>query len=246
MAIDRRQFFKTLGCGIVVLFLADAAFSQESGGGGRRGGRGGGRPAEISAWLHIGEDGKITVFTGKVEIGQNIRTSLTQAVAEELRVPPSSITLTMADTALVPFDAGTFGSRSTPDMGSQLHRVAAAAREALLDLAADFLKADRSSLAAADGKVSSSATKTSATYGELTKGQKLLKSATNSSPVTPASDWRIAGTSLPKVNGRELVTGVHKYSSDVKLSGMLHGKILSPGEVARNARFPSIRKLPKR
>ena len=127
---DRRKFFKTLGCGVVVLFLADIAFSQESGGGGRRAGRGGARPAEISAWLHIGEDGTVTVFTGKVEIGQNIRTSLTQAVAEELRVSPASVHLTMADTALVPFDAGTFGSRSTPDMGSQLHKVAAAARSA--------------------------------------------------------------------------------------------------------------------
>src|SRR5262245_28197701 len=77
--LDRREFFKTLGCGVVVLFLVEAALAQESGGGrGDRGGRGGGqRPAEISAWLHIGEDGTITVLTGKAEMGQNIRTSLT-------------------------------------------------------------------------------------------------------------------------------------------------------------------------
>jgi isoquinoline 1-oxidoreductase len=232
LEIDRRKFFKTLGCGVVVLFLVDAVLAQESGGGGRRGGRGGARPAEISAWLHIGEDGTVTVFTGKVEIGQNIRTSLTQAVAEELRVPPASIHLVMADTAQVPFDAGTFGSRSTPDMGSQLHKAAAAAREALLDLAADFFKADRSSLSAADGKISSSATKASVSYGELTKGQKLLKSVTDASPTTPASQWKIAGTSLPRVNGRELVTGAHKYASDVKLPGMLHGTILRPAKLS--------------
>src|SRR5262245_45530631 len=74
--LDRREFFKVLGCGVVVLLLVDVAAAQESGGG-RRGGRGGARPAEISAWLHIGEDGTITVFTGKTEVGQNIRTSLT-------------------------------------------------------------------------------------------------------------------------------------------------------------------------
>src|SRR2546421_652258 len=83
-------------------------------------GRGGRRSAEISAWLHIGEDGTVTVFTGKVEVGQNSRTSLTQAVAEELRAPVSSIRVVMADTELTPYDAGTFGSRTTPDMFAQL------------------------------------------------------------------------------------------------------------------------------
>ena len=78
--------------------------------GGRR------RPREIGAWLHIGEDSAVTVYTGKVEIGQNIRTSLAQVVAEELRAPLKSIRVVMADTALVPFDAGTFGSRTTPAM----------------------------------------------------------------------------------------------------------------------------------
>ncbi len=232
VAIDRRTFFKTLGCGVVVLFLVDAALAQESGGGGRRGGRGGGRPAEISAWLHIGEDGTVTVFTGKVEIGQNIRTSLTQAVAEELHTPAATIHLVMADTALVPFDAGTFGSRSTPDMGTQLHKVAAAAREALLDLAADFFKADRSSLSANEGKITSSKTKASVSYGELTKSQKLLKSVNDSSPTTPPSEWKVAGTSLPRVDAREKVTGAHKYSSDVTLPSMLHGKILRPSALS--------------
>src|SRR6266404_9248256 len=132
--LDRREFFKVLGCGVVVLFLLDTATAQESGSN-RPGGRGRQRPAEISAWLHIGEDGTVTVFTGKTEIGQNIRTSLTQAVAEELRAPIGSIRLTMADTELTPFDSGTFGSRTTPDMAVQLRQVAATARELLIDLA---------------------------------------------------------------------------------------------------------------
>ena len=122
-AIDRRQFFKTLGCGIVVLLFIDAALAQESGGGGRRGaGRGRQGPTDLSAWLHIGEDGTVTVFTGKVELGQNIRTSLTQAVAEELHAPIDSIRLVMADTDLTPWDAGTFGSQTTPTMAPQIRR----------------------------------------------------------------------------------------------------------------------------
>lgn len=223
--LDRREFFRVLGCGVVVLFLLDVSMAQESGGG-RRGGRGRGRPSEISAWLHIGEDGVVKVFTGKVEVGQNIRTSLTQAVAEELRVPTTSIHMVMADTELTPFDAGTFGSRTTPDMAAQLHKVSAAAREALIDLAADFFKADRTTLTVADGRITRGGD--SVSFGQLTKGQKLVKSVDDQSPVTPSAHWKIAGTSVPKVNGAELVTGAHKYASDFKRPGMLHGKVLRP------------------
>ena len=168
----------------------------------------------------------VTVFTGKAEVGQNIRTSLSQAVAEELRLPIAAIVMVMADTQLVPWDAGTFGSRSTPDMGAQLHRAAAAAREALLDLAAAAFKTDRAALTVADGKIFG-AGKT-ATYAELTKGQKLVKTVDESAPRTPATEWKIAGTSVPKVNGRDFVTGKHRYSSDIKRPGMLRGKILRP------------------
>src|SRR5438477_9841114 len=145
--LERRDFFKLLGGGLVLLLLADHSVeAQESGR--ARGFRGDAMTSDIAAWLHIGEDGTVTVYTGKTEVGQNIRTSLTQAVAEELHAPVSSIQLVMADTDLTPFDAGTFGSRSTPDMGAQLRRISAAAREALLDLGADFFKTDRGSLVA--------------------------------------------------------------------------------------------------
>jgi CO/xanthine dehydrogenase Mo-binding subunit len=225
-AVDRREFFKQLGCGLVVLCVAGPALAQESGGERRRGGRGGQVPSDIAAWLHIGEDGAVTVFTGKAEVGQNIRTSLAQAVAEELRAPMASIKMVMADTQLTPWDAGTFGSQTTPQMASRLHKIAAAAREALLDLAADHLKADRASLVLADGKISKPGGSESVTFGELTKGQKLIKSVDHEGSATPASDWKIAGTSVAKVNARDFVTGKHKYSSDQTLPGMLHGRVL--------------------
>ena len=94
-------------------------------------GRGGQQAAsnDLAAWIHIDEDGQITGYTGKTEIGQNIRTSLAQAIADELRVPLAGVSLVMADTDLVPFDQGTFGSLSTPRMAPVLAR-AAAARDA--------------------------------------------------------------------------------------------------------------------
>src|SRR5438105_1913854 len=110
---DRRDFFKLLGGGIVVCFaLTGTAESQESGGARARRGGATDLPQEVSAWMHIGEDSKISVFTGKVEVGQNSRTALTQAVAEELHAPVASIQLVMGDTDLTPFDMGTFGSRT--------------------------------------------------------------------------------------------------------------------------------------
>ena len=225
--LGRRDFCKSLGGGLVVLLLLDKALAQESGGGRRRGG-GGGTPQDIGAWLHISEIGQITVYTGKVEVGQNIRTSLTQVVAEELRVPLSSIRLVMGDTDLTPFDGGTAGSRTTPSMAPQLRKVAAAARELLIDLAAAQWKSDRALLSVIDGKVLHQQTKDTLDFGKLTKGQKLTKTLSEAPVTAPPEQWRIAGHSAAKVNGREFVTGQHKYASDIQLPGMLHGKVLRP------------------
>jgi isoquinoline 1-oxidoreductase len=225
--LDRREFFKVLGCGVVVLLLIESAVAQESGGG-RRGGRNQPRPTELSAWLHIGEDGTVTVFTGKAEMGQNIRTSLSQAVVEELRAPIAQVRLVMADTALTPFDAGTFGSRTTPEMAAYIRRVAVAAREALLDLAAEHFKTERTGLTVADGKISGKESGQSITFGELTKGRQLVKSVSENANPAPATEWKVAGTSVSKVDGRDFVTGKHRYPSDIARPGMLHGKILRP------------------
>ncbi len=225
--LTRRQLFQLLGGGIVVFFLEEALPAQESGRG-RRPGGGRETPEEISAWLHIGEDGGVTVFTGKVEIGQNIRTSLTQVVAEELRVSPASIRMVMGDTDLTPFDRGTSGSRTTPTMAPQLRKVAAAAREVLIGLAAEKWKVDRDSLAAADSKVTHAETQRSLGYGQLSGGKEITKAISDSAPTTPAGEWKVCGKSLPKVQGREMVTGKHKFPSDTKLPGMLRGKVLRP------------------
>lgn len=227
LELTRRDFFRLVGGGLVVALLIGEAEAQRPGG--RRGGPfGRSGPKEIGAWLHIGEDSSITVYTGKVEIGQNIRTSLTQVVAEEFRLVPERIRLVMADTQLVPFDFGTAGSMTTPMMASQLRRVAAAAREALLDLAAEQGKVERASLTVRDGKVIGPRAKPSFTFGALTKGKKLMKLVGDKVPTTPAEKWTVAGTSVAKVDGRAFVTGTHRFASDVKRPGMLFGKVLRP------------------
>ena len=170
----------------VVMVAAADLLAQESG---RARPQGGADAPELAAWLHIDENGRVTVYTGKVEIGQNIRTSLAQTVADELRVPLASITMVMADTDLTPFDQGTFGSQTTPRMAPQLARAAATAREMLIDLAARAL-AGRSR--DADGARRTDRRRTDGralTYGELTKGQKL------SGTIPPAPAGRRRATS---------------------------------------------------
>jgi len=225
--LDRREFFKFVGAGVVVFsVLKTGTAAQESGG--ARGRRDESLPKEIDAWLHIGESGKVTVYTGKVEMGQNIRTSLTQAVAEELRVPMEKIELVMGDTQLTPFDMGTFGSRTTPTMNLQLRKVAAAARDTLIGLAAAQWKTDVRHLVADDGKVKDPQMNRSVEYAALTKGQQLTQTLPEEDPLIPAANWKVAGQSAAKVNGREFVTGKHRYPSDQKLPDMWYGKLLRP------------------
>jgi nicotinate dehydrogenase subunit B len=225
--LDRREFFKFLGAGVLVVsVLKPAVVAQESGGARQR--RGESLPKEIDAWLHIGESGKVTVYTGKAEMGQNIRTSLSQAVAEELHVPIDKIEMVMGDTQLTPFDMGTFGSRTTPTMNLQLRKVAAAACDVLIGLAAAQWKVDRQRLVASEGKVTDPQTKRSFAYAELTKGTQLTASLPAEDPLIPATKWKVVGQSTPKVDGREFVTGRHRYPSDQKLPDMLYGKVLRP------------------
>ena len=223
--ISRRDFFGVLGGGIVVVLIADDCDAQESGGGARRGTREA-TPETIGAWLHIGENGLVSVFTGKVEVGQNARTSLTQAVAEELHAPLAGIKMVMGDTALTPFDMGTVGSMTTPRMWPQMRKAAAAAREMLIDLATQKWSVDRASVSIADGKVTSASH--TATFGELTHGEKLTRTIPGTLALTPATEWKVAGTSAPKVDGRDIVTGAHQYAYDMKRPGMLWAKVLYP------------------
>jgi len=259
--VDRRAFLKTLGGGLLVCLWAPAARAESAAAAtagppaGAESGRGGGGrelPRELSAWLHVDPDGRVTVFTGKVEVGQNIRTSLAQQVAEELRVPLDAVRMVMGDTALTPWDAGTFGSRTTPTMAPQLREAAATAREMLVDVAAQRWNAPRGTLVADAGRVANPATRQSLGYGELARGldPRAAVKAAPTVPLTAATAWKIAGTPAAKVGGRDFVTGRHQYTSDLVRPGMLHGQMLRPAgfqaklvslDTSRAERLPGVR-----
>jgi len=193
--VHRPRLLQGAGSGLVVAFARPPRWPRN------RAGCGAGRgPARRRlAWLYIGEDGRVRVYTGKAEVGQNIRTSLSQVVAEELRVPIASITMVMADTAVTPFDMGTFGSRTTPIMAAQLRKVAAAARELLIDLAAQRWAVDRGALVAQAAAVAHPPPAAPrATRAE--QGSEAREGDRGRRPTAPAERWTVAGQSVPKVN----------------------------------------------
>ena len=221
--LERRDFMRIFGVmgGGLLVFASVPGTAQESGRGGQQS-----ASSDVSAWVHIDERGHITGYTGKTEIGQNIRTSLAQAIADELRVPLDRVSLVMADTDLVPFDQGTFGSQSTPRMAPQLARAAAAARELLLDRAAAQWNVDRALLSVKDGQIVGAGR--SAGFGEITKGQKLAGAVPAGVSPSPSARWASRGTAEKKVDGVDFVTGRHRYTPDITRPGMLYGAIIRP------------------
>src|SRR5262245_16131424 len=226
---DRRDFIKAFGLGIVFIVPAARVLAQQRPAG--ESGRGGFNdrlPQEIDAWIHIDENGDVRAFTGKVEVGQNTRTSLVQAVADEMHGPVGSVQLVMGDTDLTPFDMGTCGSRSTPTMAPQLRKAAAAAREMLIAMAAEQLQVEPADLRIVDARFLNHDKSKTLTLAEVAKGRKLVKVIPDNIAITQPKDWTVAGTSVTKVDARDVVTGKHRYTSDIKREGMLFGRVVRP------------------
>ena len=224
--LNRRSFVQILGAGLLLVVSAPA-LAQERGGG--RGPRG---PRNISARLHIGTDGVITVMCGKVEGGQGSRAEFTQAAAEELRVPASQVQMVLSDTGLVPDDGMTVGSGSTPRTVPPIRQAAASAREMLADFAAKKWSIDRGNVTVHDGKAIESGGKRTLSYAEFAASEDAANALSQAiSPdvtLTPVTEWKVLGTPLLRPNSRDIVTGAHKYPSDISRPGMLYGKVLRP------------------
>ena len=228
-SVTRRTFVKVLGAGLLITVMPEPASPAQRRSGGGRGEAGGGN---VAARVHIAKDGAITVMTGKVEAGQGARGELTQAAAEELRVSADRILLIMADTALVPDDGITAGSRTTPSTVPAVRQGAAAAREMLVQLAARKWNVDPAALQVKDGKITHAAGKRELTYADLAAADDVDKAFRQPAPanvtVTPVKEWKVMGMSVPRPNARDIVTGAHRYPSDIVRPGMLYGKVLRP------------------
>ncbi len=222
--IQRREFMKLLGSGIYILFSTGPFLSGQQGGFQFRQ-----YPDDFNAYLRIAEDGKVTCYTGKIEMGQGIITSLAQMLAEELEVPFSSVSMIMGDTKLCPWDGGTNGSRTTKYFGPALRTAGAEAREILIQLAAEHLRLPENRLMAVDGEIRD---KTDAsrkvTYGSLAKGKIIERRLEKKPALKKADDFKICGLPLPRTDAGEKVTGSAKFAGDIRLPGMFYGKVLRP------------------
>lgn len=181
----------------------------------------------LDSWIRITPDNKVTVFTGKVELGQGIKTALVQVAAEELVVRPERITLVTADTELTPDEGYTAGSHSMQDSGTAIRNAAAQVRALLVGLAATKLGHPAEQLRIADGVVSFPGGG-QASYGELVTGQALHVNAAAQSPLRDPATHTVMGRTLARVDIPAKLTGGAAYVQDLRLPGMVHGRILRP------------------
>jgi len=217
-ALDRRAFCKLVGGGVVILVTAKPSELQAQQ---RRG-----YPEDLNAYLRIDENGRVTLFSGKIEMGQGVHTSLAQMAAEELGVPLESITMCMGDTDQCPWDAGTWGSLSTRMFGPAVRAASAEARTVMLKLASETLRVPRETLVVRNGVVTDG--KKSVTYGELAKGKQIARLVDEKAVLRAVKDFTVIGRPTKRVDSREKVTGRAKYAGDVRLPGMLYARILRP------------------
>ncbi len=232
-SLSRREFLRRTGGGIIILFSAGEAWA----GSGRR--RGGGEQGDFNAYLRIGADGRVTCFSGKVELGQGIITSLAQMLADELDVPLESVDMVMGDTSVCPWDMGTFGSMSTRFFGPPLRAAGAEARAVLIELAAEQLDVPKDRLQAKDGIIFDAENKSrQVTYGQLAKGKTIERHMEPKPAPKDESEFRVIGKSFNRTDAREKVTGAAEFAGDVRLPGMMYASILRPP--AHGARMKSV------
>jgi nicotinate dehydrogenase subunit B len=180
----------------------------------------------LDGWVRIDADGKITVFTGKAELGQGIKTALIQVAAEELVVKPARITLVTADTQLTPDEGYTAGSHSIQDSATAIRNAAAQVRAILVGLAAQKLGVAPESVTVEDGVVHGAGR--TVAYGELVTGQNLHVPAAPTSPLRDPASHTVMGQPLQRVDIPAKVTGGVAYVQDLRLPGMVHGRVVRP------------------
>ena len=219
---DRREFVKILGGGIVVFvtlgdteILAQGARPQ--------------RPTDFNAYLRIGPDGRVSVFTGKVELGQGVQTSLAQMAAEELRVALAKVDMVMGDTDLCPWDSSTVGSMTTRFTGPVLRAAAAEAREILLELGAEQLGVDAAAVEVEDGCVFATADPSRCmSFAALAGGRAIARTLDREAALRAVRQFTVMGTSPRRFDAVDKVTGGAKYAGDIRLPGMLYASVLTP------------------
>ena len=236
--MDRREFLKQSGALIVTFSSANVVVDVASAAAGSAVQGINGVPSrELDSWIAIGRDGGISAYTGKCEIGQGLFTAQTQLIAEELKVPIERVTLIQCDTARTPDQGTTSGAQSHPANFNRanLALACATARETLLTRASSRLGVPIAQLAVQDGVISAvDEPSRRVTYGDLVSTQGFDVPLNPSAERTPPSDWRVLGTPVKRLDGPALVTGRFEFVHNVRVEGMLHGRVVRPPAIGSN------------
>ncbi len=226
--LRRRDFIKLAGggaAGLFIFFRIGTACNLISGGPEEKREL----PEDFNAFLHIGNEGMVTCFTGKIEMGQGVITSLAQMMADELDVPYEQVKMVMGDTDLCPYDAGTWGSLSTRVFGPAMLAAAAEARSVLLSLGAEMLKVPMEKLDVKDGIIfNKENSQQSVGYSQLTRGKRIEKFMDDKPAVKDYSRYKLMGKPLNRADSVGKVKGETLYAGDYKMPGMLFARILRP------------------
>jgi nicotinate dehydrogenase subunit B len=226
-AFPRRDFLKGAGALIVGFSLADAFRPDQAAA--LEIGPYGPPEDQIDSWIAIGEDGRATLFTGCCELGTGSSTGLMQIMAEELDVPFERVRLVGPDTNRTPDQFVSSGSRTISAHSRPIRIAAAEARAALIELASKKLNVPAEQLTAADGIISVRNTPArKVTYADLVGGKQFNVKITGKAKPKEPKDYRIVGTSVPRWDIPEKVFGSFTYMQDVKVAGMLHGRVVRP------------------
>jgi nicotinate dehydrogenase subunit B len=225
--LSRREFLRLMGGGLFIFFSLGGPLAAQEQPRQRRFRQD--LPGDFNAFLRIGEDGRVSCFTGKIEMGQGIITSLAQMLADELEVPLDSVDMVMGDTALCPWDMGTFGSMSTRFFGPQLRAAAAEARAVLIELGAEHLQTPASQLTVKDGIIfHKSQGQKRVTYAQLAQGKRIARRLKGEAVLEKASDFTIVGFPVTRRDAEDKVTGKAKFAGDIREPGMLYAAIVRP------------------
>jgi len=220
----RRDFLKIAGSGIIVLFTVDISELLA-----KRTMQVRGYPTDLNSYLRIGEDGRVSLFTGKIEMGQGVYTSLPQMLAEELDVALAAVDPVLGDTDLCPWDMGTFGSMSTRFFGPPLRKAAAEARAILVELGSEHLGVSGDALGTRDGTVYVKAEPSrSVTYGCLVQGKRIERTVDGTAPTQKPSEYTVSGVPTTRLDAVLKVTGKARYSADLRMPGLLYAKLVRP------------------
>ncbi len=229
-AFPRRDFLKAGGALVIGFSLGGASFGQE-GVDAVAFAAGPDQPdsKQLDTWIAIHADNTATIFLGYVELGQGSSTALLQIAADELDLDMNQVRSVRLDTNRSPNQGATAASASIARGGPRIRAAAAEARLALLTLASKKLKAPVEHLTVSNGMVSVvENAKQSVTYGELLGDKPFNVPFTGRAPLKPVSAYKIVGTRVRRNDIPDKVSGKHVYMQNVRVPGMLHGRVVRP------------------